>query len=76
MLKFRPIAYSEPSPRGRPPGPAAKLLELRAGPLVPAECRGVAVEVLQQVVLDQLGDLRQPHEVGRIRSRSTAERSG
>ena len=66
MLKLRPIAYSEPSPRGRPPGADPQLLELRGRPLVPAERLGVAVEVHQQVVLDQLGDLGQPHQVGRV----------
>ncbi len=59
-LAARPAAGAQP-----------QLRELRGRPLVPAEGLCVAVEVLQQVVLDQLGDLRQPHQVGRVRPAST-----
>ena len=74
LLVVEDAGHAEVEPQGvqgalaaRPAARAqAQLLELRGRPLVPAEGLRVAVEVLQQVVLDQLGDLGQPHQVGRV----------
>ena len=51
-----------------------RLVELRHGPLIPAESCGVVVKVLEQTVLGKRDQRRQPNQVGRVVAREQARR--
>ena len=54
--------------------PDPVLVKLWHRPLVPAECRGVVVEVHEQAVLGERDHRRQPDQVGRVVAREQARR--